>query len=105
MTTIASLLARHNALADKPLATWKASKAKLLERIAELEAAAKPKPAPKRDDLFHITDLCRELSLNAKVTRAKLRRLYAGETSLPAPVTKWAWDPTHAATIRAAFTK
>ena len=108
MTTINALLARHNeladALGDKQLSAWKASKAKLAERIADLEARIKPARASATDALFHLTDLCRELGLNAKVARAKMRRLYAKDaTTLPKPVTKWAWQPDDADEVRNLF--
>ena len=108
MTTLASLLATRNDLAArldiKPLATWKASKAKLQEQIDEFNARLRP--ASKRDDLFHLTDLCRELGMNAKVARAKARRLYAKpDTTLPTPVTKWAWDMNDQDLVREHFSK
>lgn len=72
--TIASLLARHNALADKPIAKWSKTKAALAERVAELEAAARAKG--KRDpNTFTPADVARELGVNAKVLRAKVRRM------------------------------
>lgn len=108
MTTISSLLATRNELAArldvKPIATWKASKAKLQEQIDEF--TARLTPTRKRDDLFHLTDLCRELSMNAKVARAKARRLYAKDaTTLPTPVTKWAWDMADQDEVRNLFSK
>lgn len=108
MTTINALLARHNeladALGDKHLSAWKASKAKLAERIADLEARIKPAKASATDALFHLTDLCDELRINAKVARAKMRRLYAKDASaLPRPVTRWAWDPADADEVRNLF--
>ena len=108
MTTLASLLATRNELAArldiKPLATWKASKARLQEQIDEFNARLTP--TRKRDDLFHLTDLCRELSMNAKVARAKARRLYAKDaTTLPTPVTKWAWDMSDQDRVREHFSK
>ena len=108
MTTISSLLATRNELAArldvKPIATWKASKAKLQEQIDEF--TARLTPTRKRDDLFHLTDLCRELGMNAKVARAKARRLYAKhDTTLPTPVTKWAWDMSDQDRVREHFSK
>lgn len=72
--TLATLIARYNELADKPIVKWSQSKAKLQERIDELEAAARA--ASKRDpNTFTPADVARDLGINAKVLRAKLRRL------------------------------
>ena len=84
--TVSALLARYNELADKPLAKWSASKAKLQERIDELEAARAA--ASKRDpNTFTPADVARELGVNAKVLRAKVRRLTAAGTFPVKPVT------------------
>jgi hypothetical protein len=108
MTTINALLATRNELAArldvKSIASWKASKAKLQEQIDEF--TARLTPTRKRDDLFHLTDLCRELGMNAKVARAKARRLYAkDDTTLPTPITKWAWDMSDQDRVREHFAK
>lgn len=89
-TTVASLLSSHNALAAqvdaKPLAKWSASKAKLQERIDALQAQVDA--LAKRDaNTFRIADLAREFGKNAKVTRAKARRLLAAG-KIPAPAVR-----------------
>lgn len=71
-TSTAALLDRLNVLRaendKKPIAKWKASRAKLEEAIAELE------PAKATRATSAIGDFCREHGINPKVGRAKLRR-------------------------------
>jgi hypothetical protein len=72
MTTTATLLARLNELRVsndmKPVAKWKASRAKLEDAIAELT------PTSKGRATSPIADYFREMGINPKVGRAKLRR-------------------------------
>lgn len=82
----------------KPIKTWKQSRAKLEEAIDNLDAestppankkpvtkkkkpAAKKKPPgkkrgpqPKDDGLLSVSDIAREIGIDPKVARAKLRR-------------------------------
>lgn len=63
---------------------------------ASVGAARSPKKAAvdretKKGDVW-LTELCTRHSLHPKVARAKLRRLYAGDTkSLPALQGRWSW--------------
>jgi len=82
MSNTSTLLARLNALrADngkKPIAKWKASVAKLNEAIADLE------PVKGARATSEIADFFREIGVNPKVGRAKLRR------HLEKPASGWA---------------
>jgi hypothetical protein len=73
MTTTATLLARLNELRvandKKPVVKWKASRAKLEDAIAELTPTKGAGRATSP-----IADYFREMGINPKVGRAKLRR-------------------------------
>lgn len=72
MSNTATLLARLNVLrvenGKKPIAKWKASVAKLNDAIADLE------PVTGTRATSEIADFFREIGVNPKVGRAKLRR-------------------------------
>lgn len=88
--TLAQMIAAHNALAARledvaAIEKFSASKAKLQERIDALQARVDALPAS--DDCFRLADLARDLHRNAKVLRAKHRRLLAsGDHDLPAMI-------------------
>lgn len=93
MTATRDLLITLNTLREQngqvPLKSWKSSRAKLEEAIAKLTPAETPAPKAKKakkakvakadaptkssDDLS-VADIARELGINPKVARAKLRR-------------------------------
>ncbi len=89
--TTKQLTKKHNIIATsvgaKTIKTWKDSKAKLQARIDKLLAAIEKKaPAKKTPEKktkseggMSLADLARELSINPKVARAKIRR----QKSLP----------------------
>lgn len=99
MKTIAELLVTHNELALKagrtPLKVWKGSKEKLQERIEVLDPRDNPitvesltaikkledkliekaiKQKEESDNTLSISQIAKEVGLNPKVARAKLRR-------------------------------
>ena len=103
--TAAELTTVYNALAEKNVKPGSYSKAKLVEMIqaagtdapADVPADEPKKDAPKKDapELVAVADIARELGLNPKVVRARLRRLYASGriSELPAPQTGWTFLP------------
>ncbi len=86
MTTSTELLTIYNELAPqsghKTLKSWSGSKKSLQERIDAL-TKVRPEPAPADGDdddgMISVADVARELKINPKVARAKLRR--RGQTS------------------------
>lgn len=96
MTNTAKLLDEHNELAratgKMPLKVWKQSQEKLKGRISELRklAGKDHKPATKKivdkmiekeaarkvanDNIITVASVAKELGMNPKVARAKLRR-------------------------------
>lgn len=84
MTTTTVLTEKLNTLriaaGMSPLKSWKGSRAKLNEQIEKLEREAKknkPAKAPKKasSDTITLADIARELDINPKVARAKMRRV------------------------------
>jgi len=88
--TTNELLTKYNLLASragkKPLKAWKDSKAKLQARIDALvpteQVPSKPakKPVANGESTMSVADVARELGINPKVARAKLRRKGIGAT-------------------------
>jgi hypothetical protein len=103
------LTATYNAITGKTIKAGSYSRPKLVKMIedawadtpvretADVPADEPKKDAPKKDapELVAVADIARELGLNPKVVRARLRRLYASGriSELPAPQTGWTFLP------------
>jgi hypothetical protein len=98
------LTATYNAITGKTIKAGSYSRPKLVKMIEDAwadtpvrETADVPADEPKKDapELVAVADIARELGLNPKVVRARLRRLYASGriSELPAPQTGWTFLP------------
>lgn len=91
--TTRELTTRHNDLVAasttttfKPVKVWKASKAKLIERIEELEADASPKMK-----IVKLADIARDLNMEPKAARARFRRIWKTKLAAVLPDARKGW--------------
>jgi hydroxymethylpyrimidine/phosphomethylpyrimidine kinase len=105
------LVAEYNELAKslgKPEITTKSfngTNGALTAAIEELRASMSPRRrAMTNADQIAVVDIAREMNLNAKLARAKLRRLYANAENVDLPPTlgerNWVYSREHLPRVR-----